>query len=91
MTARLLAVVVLAIGLHTAPAGAQEPGSTTTSLAEVPAQDIIPGANTGEPPDEAGDRGGALQLTILGLLVLGIGGLVVLVVRQSRRARAGSG
>ena len=90
MVARLLAVVVLAIGLQVAPAAAQDPPSTTTTLAEVPAQDIIPAPDTGEEPHEAGDRGGALQLAILGMLVLGMGGAVLLVVRQSRRARTGS-
>jgi uncharacterized protein HemX len=90
MVARLIAVVVLVIGLLAAPAAAQEPPSTTTTSAEVPAQDIIPAPNTGEEPHEAGDRGGALQLAIFGALVVGIGGAVVVVVRQSRRARAGS-
>jgi len=86
MTARLLAVVVLTVGLHAAPAFAQDPGSTSTTLAEVPDQDIIPAPNTDEGPNEAGDRGGALQLALLGLVVVAIGGAVAVVVRQSRRA-----
>ncbi len=89
---RLLALVGLGLILATAPVGAREPGggtTTTTTLVEVPTQDIVPEPNAGEAPDEAGDRGGALQLAVLALLVVAIGGAVALVVRQSRRARAG--
>ncbi|MFL6206033.1 MAG: hypothetical protein ACJ739_11845 [Acidimicrobiales bacterium] len=91
MVARLLAVVVLTVALHAAPAGAQEPGTTTTTtLAELPAPHIVPRPNSGEEPHDPGDRGGALQLTVLGLLVVALGGAVAMVVRQSRRARAES-
>jgi hypothetical protein len=79
-----LALVVLAL---TAPPAAQDPGTTTTSLPQVPTQEIVPQPNTGTAPEDAGDRGGALQLTLLGLVVVAIGGAVVVVVRQSRRAR----
>jgi hypothetical protein len=90
MTARLIAVVLLAVALHAVPASAQDPSSTTTTLTQVPAQDIVPQPNSGEEPHEAGDRGGALQLAILGLVVVAIGGGGAMAVRQSRRARAGS-
>lgn len=53
--------------------------------------DIIPRPNSGESPSEAGDRGGALQLLVLGLVVVGIGGAATHLVRQSRRARPTSG
>jgi len=89
---RLLAVPLLVLALSAAPAVAQEPGSgsgtTTTTLAGVPAPDIIPQPNTDSAPTEAGDRGGALQLALLGLVVVAIGGAVFVLVRQSRRARA---
>lgn len=82
------ALLALAIALAPAsPATAQDPTSSTTTTVAVPSQDIVPQPNSGAPPAEAGDRGGALQLTILALVVLGIGGAVVTVVRQSRRAR----
>ncbi|WP_436792519.1 hypothetical protein [Actinospongicola halichondriae] len=52
---------------------------------------IIPRPDSGVEPEDAGDRGGALQ-TVLFVVVLGgvavIGGLVV---RESRRARAERG
>ena len=93
MAARLLSVVmvVIAVALHAAPAYAQGPSTTTTTLAEVPAQDIVPQPNSGDEPHDPGDRGGTLQLAVLGLVVLGVAGVVVLVVRQSRRARSESG
>jgi uncharacterized protein HemX len=87
---RLLAVTLLVLALSAAPAVAQEPvsGTTTTTLAGVPAPDIIPQPNTDSAPTEAGDRGGALQLALLGLVVVAIGGAAFVIVRQSRRARA---
>jgi hypothetical protein len=91
MAARLVALVVLAVGVHVAPASAQDPSSTTTTFAEVPAQDIIPAPNAGEEPGDAGDRGGALQLAILALVVLAIGAAITVLVRQARRAQARSG
>ena len=86
--ARLLALVVLCVSLGAMPVAAQDPSTTTT--AAVPDQEIIPLPNRGEEPHDAGDRGGALQLAVLVLLVVAIGGAVALVVRQARRARAGS-
>ena len=84
---RLLLAGWLALALTAAPACAQEPGTTTTSLPQVPTQDIVPQPNSGTAPHEAGDRGGALQLAVLGLVVVAVGGVVAMVVRQSRRAR----
>jgi uncharacterized protein HemX len=94
----VLAVAVLfAAGAMALPAGAQvsPPGevdaaSTTqspTTTDQVPTNDIVPQPNSGAPPEEAGDRGGALQLGLLGLVVAVIAGAVLLLVRQSRRAR----
>lgn len=54
----------------------------------VPAQDMIPEPNSGQAPDEAGDRGGALQILVFAVMVAAIGGGVALMVRESRRARA---
>ena len=72
------------------PAAAQDPGATTSITSGAPTQDIVPELNSGEEPSEAGDRGGALQLGLLALVLLVIGGAVALLVRQSRRARGSS-
>ena len=87
---RLLAVALLLLALSATPAAAQDPGTgtTTTTLAGLPAPDIVPPPNTDSAPTEAGDRGGALQIGLFGLLVVAIGGSVIAIVRQSRRARA---
>ena len=79
--------MVLCVTLQAAPAAAQDPSSTTTTTVVVPDQEIIPRPNSGDAPHDAGDRGGVLQLAVLGLVVVAIGGAVALVVRQSRRAR----
>jgi hypothetical protein len=90
MALAVLALVVaaaLAVGLPGAAgvAAAQEPPSTTGA----PAPNIIPEPNEGSEPTEAGDRGGALQLLVLGLVVVGVGGAALHLTRVSRRARAG--
>lgn len=54
----------------------------------VPAPDIVPAPNSGHEPTEAGDRGGALQLLVLGLVVVAVGGALVHLTRESRRARS---
>lgn len=81
-----LAAVVAMLALA-GPVAAQDPPSPTTTVG-VPAQDIIPTPDRGEPPAEAGDRGGALQLGVLALVVVVIAGAVLGLVRQSRHARA---
>jgi hypothetical protein len=81
-----IALVLLGLTLLSGSAAAQGP-DTTTTLLPVPDQDIVPKPDTGEEPHDAGDRGGALQIAVLVLVVLAIGACVVLVVRQSRRAR----
>ena len=52
--------------------------------------DIIPRPNSGHEPTDNGDRGGTLQLVVLGALVVGVGGAASHLVRQSRRARSAS-
>lgn len=89
MANRLLALALVAMALLTTPAVAQDPGTTTTSLVDVPAPDIVPEPDTGEEPEDPGDRGGALQVTTLVLVVVALGVVVAIVVRQSRRARSG--
>jgi hypothetical protein len=81
---RALVAVLVALLLLVAPAAAQDP--TTTTIPEVPAQDIVPQPDSGERPTEAGDRGGGLQLAVLALVAVGIGVVVLRVVLQARRA-----
>jgi hypothetical protein len=59
--------------------------TTTTERAADAEQGIIPEPDSGHAPDEAGDRGGALQFLVLGLIVVAVAGGVALVVRESRR------
>ena len=77
----LVLVLVLA-----APAMAQD-APTTLPAPEVSVPHIIPEPNSGHAPEDAGDRGGALQTTVLVVVVAGVAGGVFHVVRQSRRAR----
>lgn len=94
---RLLAIAVLVLGLLVlapAPGSAQSDDGaqqTTTTTEPVPGGNIIPEPNSGSEPEDAGDRGGALQTA----LFIGMVGAIVimgyLVVRQSRRARAERG
>ena len=66
LVAVLLAVAIgLAAPVRAAAQSRDEPPPT----AEVPVGDIVPKPNSGEEPRDPGDRGGALQLTVLGLFV----------------------
>ena len=81
-------VLILCLLVGQAPASGQEPVTSTTG---VPAPNIVPEPNSGAEPTEAGDRGGPLQLLILGLVVLAVAGAVTHLVRQSRRSRPTQG
>lgn len=83
VVASALLVTAVLIGDHpwVTSSVAQETPSTGA-----PAPDIIPRPNSGTSPDDAGDRGGALQLVVLGAVVLGIGGAAAHLVRQARRS-----
>jgi uncharacterized protein HemX len=93
----LLLGLVLLLAVAPGPAvGAQEPsnGPATTETTvtppttdQVPTNDIVPKPNSGVPPQEAGDRGGALQLGLLALVVAAVAGVILRLVQQSRRAR----
>jgi hypothetical protein len=63
-------------------------GDPSTDDAPVPEQDMIPEPNSGRAPTDAGDRGGALQALVLVSIAIGVGGIAVLAVRESRRAQA---
>ncbi|MDE0803604.1 MAG: hypothetical protein OSA99_09805 [Acidimicrobiales bacterium] len=83
-------LLVLAPPAIAAPAG--DGDAPVTTLGQQPeGGGIIPRPDSGTEPEDAGDRGGALQTV---LFVVMLGGVVViagLVVRESRRARANRG
>ncbi len=79
----IVVTVLVLVGSAALPAAAQE-----NPKPEAPTQDIVPRPNSGEAPEEAGDRGGALQLLVVGLIVVAVGGAVAHLVRQSHRARS---
>ncbi len=74
------------------PAAAQDdPTPAPVTIEEVqdpdsPLGQIIPKPNSGTAPEDPGDRGGALQLTVLGLIVAFFAIAVLAVRRASRRA-----
>ena len=98
----VVAVMVLSVGAPvgaavaasgSVPAAAQQPeddpdGDPSTDDAPLPGQEMIPEPNSGRPPSDAGDRGGALQGVVLLLIAIGVGGIAGLALRESRRARA---
>lgn len=87
VTVALLAVLVLAVP----SAAAQTDSEVTTTSVIDEGGDIIPEPNSGRAPEDAGDRGGALQTVLFVGIVGGIVVMAVIVVRQSRRARADRG
>lgn len=94
---RLFATALLVLGLlvpalvGAGPALAQDGGTEQTTTSLVPTQDIIPEPNSGRAPEDAGDRGGALQTALFIGLVVAIGAGGAFVVHQSRQARAERG
>jgi hypothetical protein len=98
----VVALTVLSVGApvgaavatrDSVPGAAQQPeddpdGDPSTDDAPLPGQEMIPEPNSGRPPSDAGDRGGALQGVVLLLIVIGVGGIAGLALRESRRVRA---
>ena len=70
-----------------ARAGDDDPGAaaTTTTAFDDGDQRIIPRPNSGHEPEDAGDRGGALQIAVLVLIVVGVGVVCVQIFRQTRQ------
>lgn len=88
----LVTVALVAALLLAAPAAsAQSDGEPTSTTEREPGGDIIPEPNSGTAPEDAGDRGGALQTVLFVGMVGGVAVMAWLVVRQSRRARAERG
>lgn len=61
----------------------------TTPVTPLPGDDIIPEPDTGQAPEDPGDRGGVLQIALFVGIVAGVGVIVAMVVRESRRRRQG--
>ncbi len=87
----VLAVLVMSLGWSTAVAGAQDGSTeittTTAPVAGVPAPDIVPKPNSGRPPESATDPGGWAQYAVMFGIIGGLGLIVLLVMRESRRKR----
>lgn len=66
---------------------ADDDGATNGTVQPAPVDDIIPKPNSGREPTEAGDRGGALQALVFALIVVGVGVIVAMIVREARRNR----
>jgi hypothetical protein len=77
VAAVLLVALVLSMGV----------AATAQQADESPAGEIIPKPNSGEEPEEAGDRGGSLQVALLGLIGVVVVGMVIHITRQSADAR----
>jgi hypothetical protein len=87
-----VACLVLVLAPVRAEAGPaqEEPTTTSPTFGEnpvAPEQHIIPRPNSGAPPQDAGDRGGALQFLVLGAVVVGVSTVAGLAIRESRRNR----
>ncbi len=86
--ARVAVAVAVVVAGSLLVSGATHAGAQTPPPSSVPTPHIIPRPNSGHEPTDAGDRGGALQLLVLGALVVAVSGAAAHLVVQSRRARA---
>lgn len=86
--AALAALLALVLSVGSGASAAQAQDEVTPPGVKLEEPPIIPRPNSGEAPHEAGDRGGALQLSVLAVVITGVAGAVVHLVRQSRAARA---
>jgi hypothetical protein len=88
---RILAVIALAAAALlgsaaialAAPAAAQEDSTDQPVVPESPT--ALPRANSGRAPQQAGDRGGALQLALFAILLGGLTFIASVIVRSARR------
>ena len=99
----LAAVIVLLVAAVAAiaasgPVAAQESSNTgdeTTTSAVVesdgpsPAGNILPRPGSGQAPESSGDPGGWLQYVVFALILAGLALIVLLVIRESKKAKAG--
>ncbi|MBK5224091.1 MAG: hypothetical protein JJE52_14700 [Acidimicrobiia bacterium] len=90
-------LVLLAAAILTAPLAAaqDDPGTdsdtTTTTMfrrdGDSPIGDILPEPNSGQAPDSPNDPGGWQQYLVFALIAGGLGAIVLLVRRESKRAK----
>lgn len=87
----VVGIIAASLAVATAPAAAQtdaeSPSGIEISEPEADGSGIIPKPNSGRAPESATDRGGALQLALLGLIVVFPIVAIVSVRRQARRSR----
>ena len=89
----VVAILATTLVLSAAPAASQSDSDGDAPQLEIRETQpdgggIIPKPNSGRPPESATDRGGALQLALLGLIVVFPIVAIVSVRRQIRRSRA---
>ncbi len=92
----LVALAVLIAGLAAVPASVSAQDDTENPVTvresdQQPVGGIVVKPNSGTPPENAGDRGGALQVILFALLI-GFGVIAVFSIRRSsRKALAAQG
>lgn len=94
LTAVLIVATIMLFGAAASAAPSlpaqddDQPGPVQISEAEQPQGGIIPKPNSGSPPENPGDRGGAYQWLLFGLIIVFMAVAAGSVYRSSRRARA---
>jgi hypothetical protein len=91
-----LAVLVVAssfAGAEPAESQTEAPDATVDTRPVIddgssPVNNILPRPNSGQAPDSPNDPGGWQQYLVFGLILAGLVVIVLLVLRESRRARA---
>ena len=88
----LSSALVLAFGVGPgAPAASaqDEPPPTFDGAVPVQAPRIVVEPNSGQAPTYEGQRGTTSQFVVLGAILVGLGAIVAMATRESRRKRAG--
>jgi hypothetical protein len=75
----LFGVIIVGVAAAAIFADPGEPNPQTRAADRPPS--IIVQPNSGKAPEDPGDRGGWEQLTLLGLIVLAVGGIATVVIR----------
>jgi hypothetical protein len=90
---RLIVALTLAVATLLTPSFSAHAQTATTTTIVVIADDsqagqtksVIPRPNSGSAPQQAGDRGGALQLALFGVLVLALAFIGAVIIRSTMR------
>jgi hypothetical protein len=90
---RLIAALMLTGATLLAPSLSAQAQTATTTTTVAMADDsqagqtksVIPKPNSGSAPQQAGDRGGALQLGLFGVLVLALAFIGAVIIRSTMR------